>query len=346
MPAAVRVHICVTARIGSRCSGQQEPDTQMANHDILLSSAPWPADLGQAPMDDESFRKMAEEIKRPRSTGISVFRSPQSQADQKPHPPALLAKKDHESGEHPLMLSSRSPDRVWESLNSVTLDEAELAGKGLFTNTKQSGAAVHFDILRTRLLHAMQERGWKRIAITSPTHGCGKTFVAANLALSLARRPSSRTVLLDLELRQPGLARLLGLSDVHPIRDFLNHEQPLESHFLRVGRTLALGLNDRPMVDAAEVLQEPATADALGAMVQQLDPDLVIIDSPPVLMSDDVLALFPQIDAVLLIVDGTKTTAEEVRACERLFEGQCPLMGVVLNRAQDRGLDRYRYGSK
>lgn len=314
----------------------------MANHDILLSSALYPADLGQAPMDDESFRKMAEDIKRPRSAGISVFRQPPQQA----LPPALTQVEDHEPASTAVVISPPKPDRVWESLSAVALDEGKLAGKGLFADPQQSNAASHFDILRTRLLHAMQERGWKRIAITSPTHGCGKTFVAANLALSLARRPSSRTVLMDLELRQPGLAKLLGLSDVHPIRDFLNGEQPLESHFLRVGRTLALGLNDTPIPDAAEVLHEPSTAEALSAMVQHLNPDLVIIDAPPVLMSDDVLALLPQVDAVLLIVDGTKTTADEVRACERLFDGQCPLMGVVLNRAQDRGLGRYRYGNK
>lgn len=312
----------------------------MANHDILLSSALWSADMGQAPMDDESFRKMAEDIKRPRSAGISVFR---------PHPahslpPALTTEQRQNIDPEPMMLTTVNPDRVWESLNPVVLDEARLNGNGLFIQSQQSGATTHFDILRTRLLQAMQDRGWKRIAITSPTHGCGKTFVAANLALSLARRPSSRTVLLDMELRQPGLATLLGLADTHPIRDFLNGEQPMESHFRRVGRTLALGLNSTPMPDAAEVLQEPATAEALDAMIQQLDPDLVVIDAPPVLMSDDVLALLPQVDAVLLIVDGTKTTAAEVRACERLFEGQCPLMGVVLNRAQDRGLGRYLSG--
>jgi protein-tyrosine kinase len=325
LPAALRVHIFVTARVVCRCRGQQEPDIQMANHDILLSSACWPADLGQAPMEDESFRKMAEEIKRPRRSGISVFRHPATML----HPPATFADQPSSGQPPPLMLSPPKPDRVWESLNSVTLDRGKLAGKGVFANPQQSNAAAHFDILRTRLLHAMQERGWKRIAITSPTHGCGKSFVAANLALSLARRPSSRTVLLDMELRKPGLARLLGLADVHPIRDFLNGEQPLESHFLRLGRTLALGLNDTALPDAAEVLQEPATAASLTAMMQQLDPDLVIIDAPPVLMSDDMLALLPQLDAVLLIVDGTRTTAQEVRACERLFEGQCPLMGVA-----------------
>jgi Mrp family chromosome partitioning ATPase len=311
----------------------------MANHDILLTSANWPADLGQAPMDDESFRKMAEEVKRPRSTGVSVFRSPGPTAQ----PPAPTVQ---DLAPSTLNLSPPKPERVWESLNPVVLNETALAGNGLFANPQQSPEIAHFDILRTRLLHAMQDRGWKRIAITSPTHGCGKSFVAANLALSLARRPSSRTVLLDLELRQPALANLFGLPDIGPIREFLNGEQPLESHFRRVGRTLALGLNGTPVSAAAEMLHEPTTTDTLNAMLSQLDPDLVVMDAPPVLVSDDVLALLPRVDAVLLIVDGTKTTAEEVRACERLFEGNCPLMGVVLNRAQDRGRQRYRYGHK
>jgi protein-tyrosine kinase len=293
-------------------------------------------------MDDESFRKMSEEIKRPRSAGISVFR----QSAGKAHSPAISASDSEDHVKSPPKLSPLKPERVWESLNAVTLNEAKLAGNGLFANPQQSSATAHFDILRTRLLHAMQERDWKRIAVTSPTHGCGKSFVAANLALSLARRPSSRTVLLDLELRQPDLARLFGFPEIGPIRDFLNGEQPLESHFRRVGHTLALGLNGVPTPTAAELLHEPSTAETLNAMMTQLDPDLVVVDAPPVLVSDDMLALLPRVDAVLLIIDGTKTTAEEVRACERLFEGQCPLIGVVLNRAQDRGLSRYRYGNK
>lgn len=313
----------------------------MANHDILLSSVNWQADLGQAPMDDESFRKMAEEIRRPRAPAVSVFR----QSGPALQTPEIYAQPSTALVATELKLSPPNPDRVWESLSAVVLDEAKLIGKGLFTNPQQSKSAGYFDILRTRLLHAMQEKGWKRLAITSPTHGCGKTFVAANLALSLARRPSSRTVLLDMELRQPGLAALFGLQDVGPIRDYLSSDQPLESHFQRVGRTLALGLNSTPMPDAAETLHEPSTASTLADMVVQLDPDMVVIDAPPVLVNDDVLALLPQVDAVLLIIDGTKTTADEVRACERLFANQCPLMGVVLNRAQDRSLRRYRYGN-
>ena len=77
-----------------------------------------------------------------------------------------------------------------------------------------------------------------------------------------------------------------------------------------------------------------------------LQPDVVLIDTPPALSSDDVLSLSDEVDAVLLVVDGTVTTPEDVRACERLFEGRLPLLGTVLNRAQDRAMDRYAYGQR
>lgn len=312
----------------------------MADHDILMSSANKQTDLGHAPMDDKSFRKMAEEVKRPLAAGVSVFRG----TITPPQMPAIVDTAAPTLPNTSLNLSQPNPERVWESLSTTTLHEAALIGKGLFTNAQQSNATAYFDILRTRLLHAMKEREWKRIAITSPTQGCGKTYIAANLALSLSRRPSSKTVLLDLDLRNPGLATLLGQTDAGTIRDFLNGDQPLESHFKRVGRTLALGLNDTALPDAAEVLHEPSTAASLSAMVAHLNPEMVIIDAPPTLVGDDVLALLPMVDALLMVIDGTKTTAEEVRNCERLFAGHCPLMGVVLNRAQDRSLRRNRYG--
>lgn len=205
-------------------------------------------------------------------------------------------------------------------------------------------AAMGFDILRTQLLQALLARGWRRIAVTSPTHGAGKSFVAANLAFSLARRPDSRTVLVDLELRRPALAGMLG-AKAAPIEGFLSGA-PCERHFRRIGQTLAVGLNDRPVSRAAELLQSPAAGRALGSMIAQLDPEVVIYDLPPALGSDDLLAMLPQIDAVLLVADGTRTTAAEIRICERMLDNKVPLLGVVLNRAQDRDLTRYSYGKR
>lgn len=73
------------------------------------------------------------------------------------------------------MLSPPKPDRLSESLSAVVMDKGKLTENGLCADPQHS-------ILRTRFLHAMNDRGWKRIAITSHTHGCGKTFIATTAA--------------------------------------------------------------------------------------------------------------------------------------------------------------------
>lgn len=288
-------------------------------------------------MSDDRSDTRADSLLR----GISLFRPGQ--------PPALRpVTLDQATGREifsvPLSATLFNPAKVWESLAPVTLDAGFLTGNGLFPAASADPAAAAFDMLRTGLLQALSFRDWRRIAVTSPTHGCGKSFVATNLALSLARRPESRTVLIDLDLRRPQLAGLLGLSDIGPLQDYLSGEQPLESQFRRVGRSLALGMNGAAVADASELLHSPDTGLALQAVTEHLDPQVVILDLPPVLVNDDVMALAPLVDAVLLVTDATRTSPEDIRACERLFKGRLPLLGVVLNRAQDRKVSRYRYG--
>lgn len=312
----------------------------MARHNNLALPPENALDIGILPMSDEGDATS----RRDRLAPVSVFR-PGKTADRttdSPESPDLHLSRDIFSDVYPLALFS--PARVWESLNAISLNGDHLAGNGLFTNPDQSLAGTAFDILRTRLSQAMAERGWRRIGITSPTHGCGKSFTAANLALALARRPGSRTVLLDLDLRRPNLHTLFGASPTGALRDFLDGSQPLESLFVRVGRTLAVGFNGEAVPDAGDILHSADTAQALEAMETQLDPDLTVMDLPPALLSDDVLAMRGKVDAVLVVADGKITTAKDIRACEALFEHRIPLMGVVLNRAQDRGLGRLRYG--
>ena len=277
---------------------------------------------------------------QPRSRAVSLFRRGNTALSQTVTPDLAAGREIFADF---LPASQISPVRVWESLGPVTLNADHLIGNGLFSNVASDPAATVFDILRTRLLGGLAEKNWRRVAVTAPTHGCGTSLVAANLALSLARRPESRTVLMDFDLRRPRLAQLLGVAGVQPLTEFLSGEQPLEAMFHRVDRGLALGLNSEPVADAAAWLLNPDTASALQAMLDQLDPDVVIYDMPPALTSDDVMAMAPNLDCVLLVCDGTKTSPEDIRACERLFADRLPLMGVVLNRAQDRRPRRYLY---
>lgn len=315
----------------------QEPGLRMKNHNMLTIRGKPKADMENSAMSEDR----SDSAKARQAGSVSVFR-PGQVAQTRLVNVDLEPDREYFTGwiPRPLVI----PARVWESLTLTGLDADFLARNGLFLHSSSDPVCSAFDILRTRLLHGLAQKGWRRVAITSPTHGCGKSFVAANLALSLARRPESRTVLVDFDLRRPQLAQLLGIGNVAPLSGYLSGDRPLEAQFHRVERRLALGLNGTPVDDPATLLHSPETAVVLEAMMEQLDPDVALYDMPPALVCDDLLALSPDLDAVLLVTDGTRTSPDEIRACEQQFEGRLPLLGVVLNRSQDRKLGRYRYG--
>ncbi len=211
----------------------------------------------------------------------------------------------------------------------------------LVDDHRNSAAARAFDLLRTRLRQTTLEHRWVNIAVTAPTSGCGNSFSATNLALSLSRVPGSRTVLMDMNMRNPGLARAFDMQAPGAMSDLLSGQADLGKGMLRVSDTLALGLNDQPEVNAAEILQDSATAETLLRLRASLQPEIVLYDMPPMLEHDDLSAFLPQLDGVLLISDGTQTMARHLRECERMLEGQVPLLGIVLNRARASSLPKY-----
>ncbi|WP_025053479.1 CpsD/CapB family tyrosine-protein kinase [Sulfitobacter noctilucae] len=206
---------------------------------------------------------------------------------------------------------------------------------------RDSASVRAFDLLRTRLRQTTQEHGWVNIAVTAPTGGCGNTFTAVNLALSLSRVQGSRTVLMDLNLRKPGVAKTFDVTPQGAMRDFMAGRTPIGDHMVKISDTLALGLNDASYADAAETLQADETAHTLERMRAALQPELVIYDMPPMLAYDDVSAFLPHLDGVLMVSDGTRTMARELMECERMLEGQVPLLGVVLNRARANSIKHY-----
>ena len=198
-----------------------------------------------------------------------------------------------------------------------------------------------FDLLRTRLRQSTQEHGWTNIGIVSPSPGCGNPFTAVNLALSLSRISNSRTVLMDFNLRNPGVAKAFDVTPRGSMRDFLTGRSQLGDHMVRVSDTLALGLNDVADPNSADTLQTPETARTLERMRAALQPELVIYDLPAMLAHDDLSAFLPQLDGVLLVSDGTQTMGRHLLECERMLEGKVPLLGVVLNRARKDSIPRY-----
>ncbi len=230
------------------------------------------------------------------------------------------------------------PAPGWSRLRLVAQDmrHGARARVRLISCRPEDPASRSFDQLRTRLLHALRDHGWHRIAVTAPARGCGTTFVAANLAISLSRLSNVRTLLMDLNLAQPGLARAFDIGNVGALDPVLTGAQAPDTHLFRIGANLALGLNDRPVGGGAALFQHPVTRDILDGMQASLRPDVTLYDLPPMLGRDDVEAFLPQVDGVLLVTDGTRTVGRQIAECERLLDGRTPLLGVVLNRAETR----------
>lgn len=241
------------------------------------------------------------------------------------------------------------PD-AWQALPQIPVDGRLMDEHLIITATRHDPAHATFDVLRTRLVQTLSEKGWRRVAITSPTSGCGKSFVALNLAITLSRYDTCRTVLMDMDLRKPSLAGLLGIANPGSMGDWLRGTRRTDQQFrrfapngLKIGDTLAVGLNDRPEPYAAELLQSPDTRARIEQMEAELTPDIVLFDLPPALAQDDVIAFRQMFDGVLMVARGNQTKSAEIREVMRRLGEDVPLLGVILNGAEGAPTEEYGY---
>jgi capsular exopolysaccharide synthesis family protein len=205
--------------------------------------------------------------------------------------------------------------------------------------------STEFDMLRTRVLQQIEPQGWRRIAVTSPDPACGKSTVAANLAFSLARQEGQRVLLIELDLRKPSLAKLLGIQPGAGIGDLLAGDAKIEDCALRLGRNLAVIPANGPSRNPAELLRSPGTIAALANIESCLAPTITLFDLPPMLANDDAMAFVGRTDCAILVAAAEATTIKQIDACERDLATQTNVLGVVLNKCRyiDRGAAYYSY---
>lgn len=225
-------------------------------------------------------------------------------------------------------------EMVWDSLPLLTVNQRLAQQNRIVTVNRTDPAHVAFDMLRTRLLQCLRQHGWTSVAITSPTPSCGKSSVALNLAFSLANQKDCRTVLMDLDLKQPELGRLLGVKSRSSMEGFLNGNGEPRDVFHRYEDNLAIATNSQPVKFSAELLQSLEAAKVLREMRKRLSPDVILFDLPSMLSNDDVTAFLPNVDCAILVAGAEQTTLEEIDVCERELAERSNVAGVVLNRCR------------
>ena len=240
------------------------------------------------------------------------------------------------------LLPSSVAERRWTP-SAVMLDPEHLKSHRVVSSSAQSADHVAFNVLRTRLYQVLTGNAWHSLSVTSPTTGCGKTMVAVNLAFSLARQTGCRTALIDLDLRKASVARTLGVKPQASIGEFLEGKESLEDCFVAVGDNLFFGLNDHRLNRTFELAQHQRTAEIIPAIMKGLEPQVLIVDLPPMLSSDEVMAFQPHVDACFLVAAAGQTTAKEIEECEAEFREEDAFLGVVLNKCAEVTEEYYQY---
>jgi protein-tyrosine kinase len=218
------------------------------------------------------------------------------------------------------------------TVNRETCRQRRLLMRG--TGEDGDGSAIAaYRMLRTRLLHRARARQWTSIAITSAGPSDGKTLTALNLALSMAREKSREIVLLDMDMRNPTMCRTLGVNPPHELRTYLETGEYAQQMFFSVeSANLLIAGSVRPTEHASELLASPRFDELMDMLRQGTVDPIVLIDLPPMLLTDDALVVAPKVDATLLVASEGHTGRAELQKALSLL-ADFSVAGVVLNRA-------------
>lgn len=206
------------------------------------------------------------------------------------------------------------------------------------TNAAAVSAYRH---LRTRLLHRARANSWGVLGVTSPGPGQGKTVTSINLAMTIARERNNNVFLLDLDLRNPGICRYLGVQPPIELRDYFAGKADFRSTLFSIGLdnlTIAGGLAG---LDTSSEMLATGRVEEMFDFVRDVAPQpMIIVDMPPVLTNDDALVLAPKVDATLIVVSQGVSRRDAVQQTMELIQ-EFNVAGVVMNRAKSLISDYY-----
>jgi protein-tyrosine kinase len=250
-------------------------------------------------------------------------------------PDAAIA--DLDRARTPLSASANKPSPNRTRFGEIALDPRHLESRRIIAHDVRDPRAKSFDILRTQILRTMDTSHWQMLAVTSPTPGCGKTLTSVNLALSIARQSDRAVLLVDLDLQKPQVAACLGLTCSTGVLSVVEGATRLQDALISAriaGSRIAVLPTEQPITGSSEWM----TSAGMNAMLKAIRSDFqswtVILDMPPVLTGDDVIAVLPQIDCALLVAAAGKSQRSDIEEAARHLTST-DVIRLVLNKVPE-----------
>jgi exopolysaccharide/PEP-CTERM locus tyrosine autokinase len=224
----------------------------------------------------------------------------------------------------------------------VEIDLKRLAAAGYVTPTApRSRLADELRVIKRPLIGNAQGRSAaplraaNRIMITSAMPGEGKTFMAINLAISIAMELVTTVLLVDADVARPAIPDRLGIAPEMGLLDLLTRDKVDVADVLvrtNIDRLSFLSAGT-PHSRATELLASEAMARLVEELAGRYPDRILIFDAPPLLSSTESRVLATHMGQVVLVVEADRTPQSSVKAALDTVE-TCPVVMTVLNKIE------------
>jgi capsular exopolysaccharide synthesis family protein len=207
------------------------------------------------------------------------------------------------------------------------------------------GVTEAFNTLAALLEARTKEDGSRLFAVTSSVPGEGKSTVACNAAVALARA-GSRVLLVDADLRRGTQHRLFSVSNEPGLSSYLQGGTDTVDSMVS-----ATDVDNLTLMPAGAPMQNPIPflhAERFHALLRDLRGwyEYVIVDLPPVRSAADALIVAPLSDAIVLVAAASETRKDDITYTKRMIRSvKSKLCGCVLTKASVRSGGYYYYPS-
>ncbi len=233
------------------------------------------------------------------------------------------------------------PIKTGVILENITQHSWQPSMASLPTLGDRGESIEQFRGLRSQIYQFRDKSPLKTILVSSGMPSEGKTFVAANLAISLARNSNNTVLLIDADLRKPALHEILGAPNTPGLMEYLAGTAEMHDILQRnqaprnVDADLLHNIPDFTFIPAGtggDNSSELIANHRIEELIAALSPlfDWILIDSPPALVFADATDMSRAADAVLLVARGATTPFDVAQRAQAAFSNS-RILGFVLN---------------
>ncbi|MBE6055125.1 MAG: CpsD/CapB family tyrosine-protein kinase [Clostridium sartagoforme] len=189
--------------------------------------------------------------------------------------------------------------------------------------------AEEFRKLKTNIQYASLDKKYTIIAVTSSMPAEGKTFVASNLAVTLAQG-NKKVILIDCDFRNPNIHRRFNFSNITGVSEVLLDKENMGVATREYNDNLTVITSGHMPPNPSETLASERMSEFLQELREEYD--YIILDTPPLLLVSDAQLVSIKADGTILVARAEKSKKNEIKEAYKMLRNiNVNIIGTILN---------------